>query len=73
MGVTILFKKRQIQWNDDEIPFKEIGAIHDVDMCEMLHSMYTNSRLLQEAEEQQYKMTDFNYLKMNNDAMVADL
>ena len=46
MGINILFKERQIQWNDDKIPMKEMGSVHDRDMCEMLHSMYTDSPLL---------------------------
>ena len=39
----------------------------------MLHSMYTDSSLLQEAEEQQDKMMDCNYSKVDIDAIVADL
>ena len=73
MGINILFKERQIQWNDDKIPMKKMGSYQDRDMCEMLHSMYTDSPLLQEAEERQDKMMDCNYSKVNIDAMVADL
>ena len=43
MGINILFKERQIQWNDDKIPMKEMGSCQDRDMCDMLHSMYTDS------------------------------
>ena len=39
----------------------------------MLHSMYTDSPLLQEAEERQEKMMDYNYSQVDIDAMVADL
>ena len=73
MGINILFKERQIQWNDDKIPMKEMGSCQDRDMCDMLHSMYTDSPLLQEAEERQDKMMDCNYSKVAIDAMVADL
>ena len=73
MGINILFKERQIQWNDDEIPLKEMGLVHNREFCVMLHSMYTDSPLLQEAEEQQDKMMDCNYSKVDIDAMVADL
>ena len=38
----------------------------------MLHCIYTNSPLLQEVEQQQDKMMDYNYSKVNIDAMVAD-
>ena len=50
-----------------------MGSVHGRDMCEMLYSMYTNSPLLQEVEEQQDKMMDYNYSKVDIDAMVADL
>ena len=73
MGINILFKKRQIQWNDDTIPLKEMGSVHDREFCDMLHIMYTDSPLLQEVEERQDKMMDCNYSKVDNDAMVADL
>ena len=36
MGVNILFKEKEIQWNDDKIPLKTIGVVHDRDMCSML-------------------------------------
>ena len=39
----------------------------------MLHSVYTDSPLLQEAEEQQNRMMDYNYSKVDIDAIVADL
>ena len=73
MGVNILFKERQIQWNDDKIPLKTIGSVHNKDTCSMLYSMYTNSPLLQEAEERQDKMMDCNYMKVDIDALVAEL
>ena len=73
MGVNILFKERHIQWNDDKIPLKEMGSVHDREFCDMLHSMYTDSPLLQEAEERQYKMMDCNYSNIDIAAMVADL
>ena len=50
-----------------------MGLVHDREFCDMLHSMYTDSPLLQEAEERQDKMMDCNYLKVDIDAMVADL
>ena len=71
MGVDILFKERQIQWNDDKVSLKNLGLVHDRDMCNM--SMYTNSPLLQEAEEQQHRMMECNYSMVDIDAMVADL
>lgn len=43
MGVNILFKEQQIQWNGDKILLKTIGAVHNKDMYAMLCSMYTNS------------------------------
>ena len=39
----------------------------------MLHSMYTDSPLLQEAEERQDRMMDWNYSKVDIDALVVDL
>ena len=36
MGVNILFKEQQIQWNDDKIPLKTIGLVHNKDTCSML-------------------------------------
>ena len=53
MGVNILFKEQQIQWNEDKIPLETIGAVHNKGIYAMLYSMYTNSPLLQEAEEHQ--------------------
>ena len=50
-----------------------MDSIHNRDMCEMLHSMYTDSPLLQEAEKRQDRMMDCNYSKVDIDAMVADL
>ena len=73
MGINILFKERQIQWNDNKIPMKEMGSCQDRDMCDMLHSMYTDSPLLQEAKERQDRMVDCNYLKVDIDVMVVDL
>ena len=73
MGINILFKERQIQLNDDKISMKEIGSCQDKDMCDMLHSMYRDSPPLQEAEERQDRIIDCNYLKVDIDAMVADL
>ena len=73
MGVNILFKERQIQWNNDKIPLKTIGSVHNKDTCLMLYSMYTDSPLLQEAEERQYKMMDCNYSKVDIDALIAEL
>ena len=32
MGINILFKERQIKWNDDKIPMKEMGSCQDRDM-----------------------------------------
>ena len=52
---------------------KEIGSCQDIDMCDMLHSMYTDSPLLPEAEERQDRMMDCNYLKVDIDAIVIDL
>ena len=40
MGVNIMFKEKQIQWNDDKVPLKEMGSVHDKEFYEMLHSMY---------------------------------
>ena len=51
MGVNILFKERQVQWNNDKLSLKEMSSVHNVDMFKILHSIYTNSPLLQEAEE----------------------
>ena len=73
MGVNILFKEKQIQWNDDKIPLKEMGSVHNSNFCDMLHSMYVDSPLLQEAEERQDRMMDCNYSKVDIDALVADL
>ena len=52
---------------------KEMGSVHDRESYDMLHSMYTDSPLLQEAEERQDKMMDCNYSKVDIDAMVVDL
>ena len=73
MGVNILSKEQQIKWNEDKVPLKSIGAVHDRDMCSMLYSMHTDSPLLQEAEERQNKMLDCNYSKMDIDAIVSSL
>ena len=62
-----------MEWNDDKILLKEMGSVNDRNFCEMLHSMYTDSPLLQEAEERQDKMMDCNYSKVGIDAMVVDL
>ena len=43
MGVNILFKEQEMQWNDEMFPLKTIGAVHDRDMCSMLYSMHTDS------------------------------
>ena len=64
MGVNILFKERQIQWNDDKTPLKNIGLVHNKDMCSMLYSMYTDSPLFQETEEKQDRIMDYNYLNV---------
>ena len=32
MGINILFKERQIQWNNDKIPMKKMGSCQDRDM-----------------------------------------
>ena len=50
-----------------------MGSVHDREFCDMLHSIYTGSPLLQEAEERQDKMMDCNYLKVDIDDMIADL
>ena len=50
-----------------------MGSVHDREFCDILHSMYTDSPLLQEAEERQYKMMDCNYSRVDIDAMVAHL
>ena len=50
-----------------------MGSVNNREFYEMLHSMYTDSPLLQEVEEQQDRMIDCNYLKVDIDAMVADL
>ena len=73
MGVNILFKEKEIQWNNDKIPLKTNGAVHNRDMCNMLYSMHTDSTLLREAEERQNLMLDCNYSKVDVDAMVAEL
>ena len=73
MGVNILFKERQIQWNDNKIPLKTVGSVHNKDTCSMIYSKYTNSPLLQEAEERQDKMMDCSYSKVDIDALVAEL
>ena len=52
---------------------KTIGSVHNKDTCSMLYSMYTDSPLLQEAEERQDKMMDCNYTKVDIDALVAEL
>ena len=73
MEVNILFMERQIRWNDNKIPRKEMGSVQDRNFCEMFYSMYTDSPLLQEAKEQQDRMMNCNYSKVDIDAMVADL
>ena len=73
MGINILFKEQQIQWNEDKIPLKTISTVHDRDICSMLYSMHTNSPLLQEVEEHQNMMLHCNYSKVDIDAMVSDL
>ena len=73
MGVNIIFKERYIYWVDDKIPLKTIGPGHDKDRFLMFYSMYIDSSLLQEAEEQQDKVMDCNYSKVDIDVMVADL
>ena len=50
-----------------------MGSVHNRDIYEMLHSMYTDSPLLQEVEEKQNRMMDCNYSKVDIDVMVADL
>ena len=67
-----MFKEIKIQWNDDKIPLKEMGLVHDREFCDMLHSMYTNNPLLQEVEERQEKMMDCNYLILHIDRHVID-
>ena len=39
----------------------------------MIYSMYTNSPLIQEAEEYQNKMLDCNYSKVDIDTMILSL
>ena len=56
LGINILFREEEIQWENDLIPLKTIGAVRDKEICEMLYSMHTYSLLLQEAEERQNKM-----------------
>ncbi|OEU07148.1 hypothetical protein FRACYDRAFT_251631 [Fragilariopsis cylindrus CCMP1102] len=73
MGINILFKEQEIQWNEDKIPLKTIGQLHSRATCNMLYSMHTDSPLLQDAEERQNKMLECNYSKVNIDAMVNDL
>ena len=50
-----------------------MGSLHDVDMCKMLHSMYADSLLLQEAGERSDKIMYCNFSKVDIDTMVADL
>lgn len=73
LGINILFREEEIQWENDKIPLKTIGAVRDKEVCEMLYSMHTDSPLLQEAEERQNKMLDCNYSKVDIDAMVSEL
>ena len=73
MGVNIMFKEKQIQRSDDKVPLKEMGSVYDREFCDMLHSMYTDSPLLQEAEERQDRVMDCNYSKVDIDALVADV
>ena len=50
-----------------------MGSINDREFCDMLHSMYTDSPLLQEAEERQDRMMDCHYSKVDIDVIAADL
>ena len=68
-----MFKEKQIQWNDDKTPLKEMASVHNSNFCDMPHSMYTDSALLQEAEERQDRMMDCNCSKVDIDVLVVDL
>lgn len=65
MGIDILYSEEFIEWNDNAIPLKHMGTIDDVNTCEMLYSIHTDSPLLQEVEEQQNHILDSDYSKVN--------
>ena len=46
MRIDILYIKEFIEWIDDAIPLKRMGTIQDVNICEMLYSIHTDSPLL---------------------------
>ena len=78
MGINILFKEKQIQWDNDKIPLKTISTIKDCNFVKMLYSIYinslhTNSSILQEVEERQNKMLDCDYMIVIIGNMVANL
>ena len=50
-----------------------MDSIHNKEICEMLHSMYIDSPILQETEELQDIMIDCNYSKVDVAMIVADL
>ena len=43
IGINILFKEQQIQWNEYKILLQTIGAVHYRNMCSVLYSMHTDS------------------------------
>lgn len=68
MGINIIFKEEQIQWNNDKIPLKTIGGtIKDQDFVKMFYTMHTSSPILQEVEDYQNKMLDYDYSKVDID------
>ena len=73
MGIDISFSKELIEWNDDAILLKRYGTIQNVDVCEMLYSIHTDSPILQEAEERQNCILDSDYSKVDIASMVAGL
>ena len=75
MGVNIVFKEKQIQWNDDKIPLKEMGFVHDKEFCLrcFIACIQTVLFSMMQIEERQDKMMNCIYSKVDIDAMVADL
>ena len=77
LNIDLLFSEEIIRWGSAQNPFdydsitmEEMGVVSDTDVYSMIYNLNTTSPILQQEEEQQGKILDDNYSKVDIDVMV---
>jgi len=73
LKMVLDFEKRTLRWGDSEVEMKERGAVTDTNALQLLYEMIQESPVSKAAEEQQAKILDADYSKIEMSEHVKSL